>query len=147
MKGHIRQRGKRSFELKFDAGRDPATGERKIKYISFKGTKREAQIKLAELIASVGKGAYVEPHKVTVAEFVRARVDQWEAAGDISARTAQRYRQLARTRSCRTSARCCCKSFGRSTSRHGTQPCETADGCGGGRYCPPHHRPCPPHPW
>jgi integrase len=29
-----------------------------------------------------------------VADFVRARVDQWEAAGDISARTAQRYRQL-----------------------------------------------------
>ena len=64
MKGHIRQRGKRSFELKFDAGRDPATGKRKIQYISFKGTKREAQVKLAELIASVGKGAYVEPHKV-----------------------------------------------------------------------------------
>ena len=95
MKGHLRQRGKRSFELKFDAGRDPATGERKIQYISFKGTKREAQVKLAELIASVGKGAYVEPHKVTVAEFVRARVDQWEAGGDISASTAQRYRQLA----------------------------------------------------
>jgi integrase len=94
MKGHIRQRGKRSFELKFDAGRDPATGNRKIKYVSFKGTKREAQVKLAELIASVGKGAYVEPHKVTVADFVRARVNRWEAAGAISARTAQRYRQL-----------------------------------------------------
>jgi integrase len=94
MKGHIRQRGKRSFELKFDAGRDPATGARKIQYISFKGTKREAQVKLAELITSVGKGAYVEPHKVAIADFVRARVDRWEAAGAISARTAQRYRQL-----------------------------------------------------
>ncbi len=94
MKGHIRQRGKRSFELKFDAGRDPATGERKIQYASFKGTKREAQTKLAALITSVGAGSYVEPSKVTVADFVRARVIQWEAAGDISARTAQRYRQL-----------------------------------------------------
>jgi integrase len=94
MKGHIRQRGKRSFELKFDAGRDPATGERKIHYHSFRGTKREAQNRLAELIAAVGKGSYVEPSKATVADFVRARVDQWEAAGTISARTAQRYRQL-----------------------------------------------------
>jgi integrase len=94
MKGHIRQRGKRSFELKFDAGRDPATGERKIQYASFRGTKREAQIKLAALITSVGAGSYVEPSKSTVADFVRARVAQWEAAGDISARTAQRYRQL-----------------------------------------------------
>ena len=40
MKGHIRQRGKNSFELKFDAGRDPATGKRRIQYASFKGTKR-----------------------------------------------------------------------------------------------------------
>src|SRR5262249_20720612 len=46
------------------------------------------------LIASVGKGEYVEPSKATVADFVRARVNQWEAAGAISARTAQRYRQL-----------------------------------------------------
>ena len=37
MKGHIRQRGKNSFELKFDAGRDPATGKRKIQYPASKG--------------------------------------------------------------------------------------------------------------
>jgi hypothetical protein len=50
MKGHIRQRGKQSREPKFDAGRDSATGTRKIRYFSsFKGTKREAQTKLATL--------------------------------------------------------------------------------------------------
>jgi integrase len=95
MKGHIRRRGERSWELKFDAGRNPATGERIIQYHSFKGTKREAQVKLAELIAAVSSGSYVEPSKVTVADFVRRRVDQWEAAPDgVTARTAQRYRQL-----------------------------------------------------
>ena len=93
MKGHIRARGARSWELKFDAGTD-ASGKRKIQYVSFRGTKRAAQIRLAELIASVGKGSFVEPSTVTVADFVRARVDQWEAAGDISARSAQRYREL-----------------------------------------------------
>ena len=93
--GHVRRRGRQSWELKFDAGRDPATGQRKIQYHSFKGTKRAAQVKLAELIAAVGNGAYVEPSKLTVAEHVRARVDHWEASGAISARTAQRYRQLA----------------------------------------------------
>src|SRR5262249_9762282 len=39
--------------------------------------------------------AYVEPNKITVAEFVRNRIDQWEAGGDITARTAARYRELA----------------------------------------------------
>jgi integrase len=95
MTGHIRRRGERSWELKFDRGRDPSTGERKIAYQSFKGTKREAQAKLVELIAAANRGAYVEPAKITVADFVRARIAQWEAAPDgITARTAQRYREL-----------------------------------------------------
>jgi integrase len=94
MKGHIRQRGKNSFELKFDAGKDPVTGKRNVQYVSFRGTKRGAQAKLNALLASIGAGSYVEPSPVTVAEFVRGRVDQWEAVGDISARTAQRYREL-----------------------------------------------------
>jgi integrase len=94
MKGHIRRRGERSWELKFDLGRDSASGKRKTRYASFRGTKREAQIRLAELIASAEQGSYVEPSKLTVGDFVRVRITQWEAAGDISARTAQRYGQL-----------------------------------------------------
>ena len=95
MTGHIRRRGERSWELKFDLGRDGVSGKRKIAYQSFKGTRRDAQIKLAELITSANRGSYVEPTKITVSDFVRARVDQWEAAPDgITARTAQRYRQL-----------------------------------------------------
>src|SRR5262249_5179061 len=39
--------------------------------------------------------AYVEPNKITVAEHVRKRIAQWEAGGDITARTAARYRELA----------------------------------------------------
>ena len=83
MTGHIRSRGENSWELKFDLGRDPATGKRASRYHSFKGTKREAQRKLAELIAAASSGSYIEPSKMTVADFVRARVDQWEAAGNI----------------------------------------------------------------
>src|SRR6516225_6849959 len=94
MRGHIRRRGEGTWELKFDAGRDDKTGKRLTRFHSYRGTKRGAQVKLAELISSISAGSYVEPTKVTVAEFVRSRVDQWEAAGNISARTAQRYRQL-----------------------------------------------------
>jgi integrase len=72
----------------------PRTGKRITNYQSFKGTKREAQAKLAALVAAVATGTHVEPNKITVAEFVRQRVDQWEAAGKISAQTAARYREL-----------------------------------------------------
>ena len=93
MRGHLRERSPGRWAIVIDV-RDPQTGKRKRRWHSFKGTKREAEIKRAELIAAVGKGGYVEPSKTTVADLVRARVDQWQAAGDISARTAQRYRQL-----------------------------------------------------
>lgn len=95
MSGHIRRRGEQSWEIKFDTGRDPVTGKRETRYASFKGSKREAQAKLTELLAAAAKGNYIEPSKVTVAEFVKGRIDQWEASGNITARTAERYRQLA----------------------------------------------------
>lgn len=100
MKGHLRPRGKRDdegrcpWELKFDLGRDPATGRRRIRYHSFRGTKREALVKLRELMGTVDKASYVEPSKITLAEFLRKRLAQWEASGGITPRTLERYREL-----------------------------------------------------
>jgi integrase len=93
MKGHIRERSPGHWAIVIEM-RDPVTEKRKRKWHSFKGAKREAQVKCAELVAAMSRGSYVERSKITVAEFVRSRIDQWEAAGEITARTAQRYRQL-----------------------------------------------------
>ena len=95
MNSHIRRRGENSYELKFDVGTDPRTGKRRTRYVSFKGSKREANTKMAELIAAVSTGTHIDASKSTVAEFVRGRIDQWEASGKIGTRTAERYRQLA----------------------------------------------------
>jgi integrase len=92
MRGNITRRGKHSWWLKFDVG--TADGKRETRYVTVRGRRQDAERELARLIASVGTGSYVEPSKAAVGDFVRARVDQWEAAGDITARTAQRYKQL-----------------------------------------------------
>jgi len=92
--GYIRQRGKESWELKFDAGRDPTTGKRHTQFLTFRGTRKEARLKLAELIASVGKGSYVTQSSLTVHEHVRARIEQWQALEKITLKTAERYREL-----------------------------------------------------
>jgi integrase len=92
--GSIHKRGKNSWRLKFDLDRDPVTGERNIQYSTFRGRKKEAEAKLIQLLADVGKGTYVEPNKVTVAEFVKDRIVQWETSEKVSARTAARYREL-----------------------------------------------------
>ena len=52
MKGHIQQRGKNSFRLKFDAGRNGETGKRNVQYETFRGTKRQAQTRLADALGT-----------------------------------------------------------------------------------------------
>jgi len=93
MKGHIRRRGERSWELKFDLGTDPLTGRRATRYHSFKGTKREADAELVRLLAAADRGDYVDPAKTTVAEFL----DRWEgwAGTQVSRKTLERYHDLA----------------------------------------------------
>ncbi len=93
--GHIRRRGKNSFELKFDAGNDPLTGKRRIRYHSFKGARRDAEIKLAQLIAENAAGSRVDPIKTTVREFIEQWLRDW-AASNVSAKTFERYAELLR---------------------------------------------------
>ena len=78
--GHIRARGPGAWELKYDVGRDPKTGRRITKYKTVRGTKKDAQRELRNLLGAIDDGSYVEPSKVTVAEYLRARVAAWAAA-------------------------------------------------------------------
>jgi integrase len=77
MRGSIRQRSKGSFRLTLEFGYvfDPATGKKKRiqKFITFRGTKRKAQEKLAELLHEAKHGTFVEPDKRTVGEWL----DEW----------------------------------------------------------------------
>lgn len=95
MPGHIRRRGERSWELKFDVGSDPLTGRRRIRYVSFKGTKREAEIALARLVAQNADGDGIDPSKETLAEFI-GRWDRDWASINVSPKTLERYRQILR---------------------------------------------------
>jgi integrase len=90
--GHIRRRGARSWELKYDAPRND--GRRQIRYRSFKGTRRQAEAELARLLAQVADGRHVNPSRLTVAEFVGERLALRRSTGTISPKTAQTYRTL-----------------------------------------------------
>ena len=93
MSGHIRRRGERSWELKFDLGRNPTTGKREIRYHSFKGTKREAQAELTRLTAGALEGTYVDPTSESVGGFL----DRWDrdwASSNVSPKTLERYRGI-----------------------------------------------------
>ena len=92
MNGHIRRRGERSWELKFDLGADPFTGKRRIRYASFKGTKRDAEIEFGRLVLKTRRA------KALIREGDRLRnfCDRWDRdwASRTSAKTFERYREM-----------------------------------------------------
>jgi integrase len=95
MSGHVRQRGKKGQWYAVVDVLDCGKRKRRWHKLENCNGKREAEKACARLIAQQTDGTYVERSKMTVAEFVRERITQWEAAGNITPRTAQRYRQLA----------------------------------------------------
>ena len=71
MKGSIRQRSKGSWEIFYDMGADPVTGKRRQKSQTVKGTKRDAQRRLREVLLSIEQSSYVKPNKITLGEWLR----------------------------------------------------------------------------
>jgi integrase len=81
--------------LKFDCGHDPLTGRRATKYVSVKGTRKQAQEELLRVMNAARTGEYVDPTRATLGEFL----DRWErdwAAVNVSPKTLERYKELLR---------------------------------------------------
>jgi integrase len=89
MRGHIRERSPNHWAIVLDM-HDPETGKRKRRWHSFVGTKRQAQVRCAELIARLQDGAAVDPSRITVAQYLVRFEADW-VAHHTSARTAERY--------------------------------------------------------
>jgi integrase len=94
MKGSIRERSPGRWAIILDI-HDPATGKRRRKWHSFRGTKRAAQIECARLISEMQAGGYIEPAKLTLAQFF----DRWldHIKSQVSPRSHERYIELVRT--------------------------------------------------
>ncbi len=77
MKGHIRQRSKGSWTIVVDVGRDPETGKRQQQWHTVKGTKRNAQKMLNEILVAMDKGTYVKPNRLTLGEWLGQWLDSY----------------------------------------------------------------------
>jgi integrase len=92
MKGHIRKRGKNSWAVVIFLGRDPS-GKQHRKWHAVRGTRRDAQRELARLMNEINTGAYVEPARMTLSEFL----DRWladYAKPKVSPKTYERYQEM-----------------------------------------------------
>ena len=92
MRGHLVKRSKGSWSIVLDLPRDPETGKRRQQWVSMKGTKKDAERRLSELLHQVDTGGFVRPSKLTVAEFLRQWLRDY-AASNVRPLTAAGYAQ------------------------------------------------------
>jgi integrase len=89
--GHIRRRSEDSFELRYSLGSDPVTGKWKVRTTTVKGSRKDAQVELQRILKSLNDGAYIEPTKITVRDFLKDWLETVRA--QISIKTHERYDQ------------------------------------------------------
>ena len=91
MTGHIRKRGERSWAILIDLPRGP-DGKRRRKWHTVHGNKKDAQRKRNELLHQLETGAYVEPTKMTITEFL----ERWlkHVRSKVGGKTFERYSEI-----------------------------------------------------
>ena len=87
----IKREGKNgvSWLLKYNAAPDPLTGERRQRYVTVKGTKKEAQAELRRLLSEIDKGTDVDPTNLTLREWSEQWLKKMESR--VSPRTVEGY--------------------------------------------------------
>ena len=70
MRGHIVKRGKNSYTVVLNMGKDPATGKRNQQWVSVKGNKKDAEKRLSEMLHQIDTGSFMAPGKTTVKDFL-----------------------------------------------------------------------------
>lgn len=93
MRGHLRRRGKDTWAIVLDVGRD-ANGRRRQKWHTVRGNKKNAQREMAAILHQRNTGSYVEPTKLTVTQYL----EQWlsHVKTKVSAKSFERYDEIVR---------------------------------------------------
>ncbi|WP_027717389.1 tyrosine-type recombinase/integrase [Desulfovirgula thermocuniculi] len=96
MRGHIRKRGKNSWTVVLPLPRDPETGKPRQKWVTVRGSRKDAEAVLAKLLAEAHAGGLgTAPAKLTLGEYL----EKWLEAVRLSVRkegTVRNYRTCVR---------------------------------------------------
>ena len=93
MRGHLVKRAKGSWSIVLDLPRP--NGKRQRKWITARGTKQDAERKLAEILTQIDGGGYIKPTKRTIGEFLGQWLDSY-AASHVRPKTFEGYQQRAK---------------------------------------------------
>jgi integrase len=95
MRGHITKRGKDSYSIVVSLGKDDATGKYKYRWVSVRGTKKDAERRLSELLHQLDTGTFLNQGKTTLAEYLRRWLQEY-AKPNLSPRGFERYESITR---------------------------------------------------
>ena len=96
MRGHIVRRAKNSYSVVVSLGKEAATGKYKYQWVTVKGTKKDAEQKLSELLHQLDSGTFVKPGKTTLAEYLEKRWMRDYARPNLAPRTVEGYESIIR---------------------------------------------------
>ena len=91
MAGNITHRGPDSWRITYDVGRD-LNGRRIRRTATIRGSYKDAERRLTELLSQRDLGFDVEPHRLTVDQFLA----RWLDAHNVQPQSRARYQQLIR---------------------------------------------------
>ena len=95
MRGHIVKRGKDSYSIAISTGKDATTGKYKYQWITVRGTKKDAEKKLAEVLHQLDYGTFIKPGKITLAEYLERWLRDY-VWPNLAPRTAEGYEHIIR---------------------------------------------------
>lgn len=95
MRGHIVKRYKNSYTIVLSLGRDPVTNKPRQQWVSVKGTKKDAEKKLAELLHQIDNGIFIRPNRTTLSDFLERWLKDY-AWANLAPRTAEGYEHIIR---------------------------------------------------
>ena len=93
MRGHIEKRGKNSYSIVVSVGKDATTGKYKYQWVSVKGTKKDAEKRLSELLHQLDNGTFIKPGKTTLGEYLEKWLSEY-VKPNLSPRGFERYRSI-----------------------------------------------------
>src|SRR5262249_42490877 len=93
-RGNIQARSPGSFRLRYDIGRDPVTGKRRIATTTVRGTRKDAERELTRLLRTADTGEHIDPSRMTVRQWLKTWLDT--VRSEISPKSYERYSEIVR---------------------------------------------------
>ena len=95
MQGSLKQRSRGSWTIRVDMGVHPDTGRRRQKVTTVRGTKKEAQRRLNEILHELNTSGFSQSSKLTFGQFLTHWLKTYVEL-NVRARTAEGYESIVR---------------------------------------------------